>query len=214
MRFTKLAVALFTSVAIAADANSVVTLIKAIGTSTNQLGLDVSRYNGGVPGLPYALQVQQDAVFVHKQILLATTEAQNSGPFLEPGSLNIAAALLEVTGTVTNTLRNTASKNKAFGELGPIVLASLYQLKLDTNNLATEIVKRLALVEQLAAPLVVGTLNTEFNNAIVAYGGKGEFLTAPVAMGAQLMLRQLHERRDGGPLLTAQTYRVRYSNPI
>ncbi|KAF2762868.1 hypothetical protein EJ05DRAFT_481745 [Pseudovirgaria hyperparasitica] len=172
MLFTQLIVTLCVGIAFAADANSVVAIIKNVQINTNQLNLDVQRYNGGVAGLPYALQVQQDAVLTHEQIVLGITEANNSAPFGEPGSFNVAGAFLDLSNTVTQTLRNVSSKQAAFKDLRPIVLASLYQLQQDTRDFGAASIAKLAALEAAAAPLVVQNLVNEFNNAIMAYGGK------------------------------------------
>lgn len=161
-----------TSIAsVAADAAAVQTQIAIIGNYTSLLRSDVNNYNGSIPGLPWALQVQQDAVNLYRQIEQGTSLATMSANFGEPGSLNVASALLNITDTVKGTLNDTAAKASTFADLGPLVLGSLYQLKASTDGLGKAIVDKLAPVEKAVAPAVQSDLDNSFNNAIKAYGG-------------------------------------------
>ncbi|KAF2165862.1 hypothetical protein M409DRAFT_55242 [Zasmidium cellare ATCC 36951] len=157
---------------VAADAAAVQTQIAVIGNYTSLLRSDVNNYNGSTPGLPWALQVQQDAVNLYRQIEQGTTLAKASGNFGEPGSFNVAAALLSITGTVKGTLSDTAAKAPTFDDLGPLVLGSLYQLKASTDGFGKAIVDNLAPIEKALAPAVQADLDNSFNSAITAYGGK------------------------------------------
>lgn len=159
-------------VLVAADAAAVQTQIEVIGNYTTLLRSDVNNYNSSIQGLPWALQVQQDAVNLYRQIEQGTAMAQASGPFGEPGSSNVASSLLNITGTVKRTLDETAAKSTTFEDLVPLVLGSLYQLKASTDDFGTALTAKLAPAEQSAAPEVQAELDNSFNKAIQAYGGK------------------------------------------
>lgn len=174
MKFSIGSILLITSASIAsvaADAAAVQTQIAVIGNYTSLLRSDVNNYNGSIPGLPWALQVQEDAVNLYRQIEQGTSLANASANFGEPGSLNVASALLSITGTVKGTLNDTAAKASTFADLGPLVLGSLYQLKASTDGLGKAIVDKLEPIEKALAPSVQSDLDNSFNSAIKAYGG-------------------------------------------
>lgn len=179
MRFTTLALTLLasTQAALAADASSVIGVLLQIGNATAQLSSDTSKYNGGVAGLPFAIQVQQDAVYIHKLTIVGTDEANASGPFGTdtPGSIDVADALLTLSGQVSETLNVAKGKAELFGELKPIVLSTLYGLKLDTNTVAKATIEKMGEEEQAIAPIALDQLNGDFNSAIEAFGGVGKF---------------------------------------
>lgn len=171
------------SLTAAANYTDVINDIKNIGIVAAQLSADVRNFNGSVAGLPYALQVQEDAVNLHKVLLKGQADAKASPPFLEPGSFQVASALLNITGQVQSTLSNTTAKAATFADLRPIVLASLYQLKQDTDQFSQAVIAKFEPVEQLVAPAVVLQIDNEFNDAVVAYGGKRTFnLALPLGL--------------------------------
>ncbi|KAK4494518.1 hypothetical protein PRZ48_014816 [Zasmidium cellare] len=156
---------------VAADAAAVQAQIAVIGNYTTLLQSDVNNFNGSIPGLPWALQVQQDAVNLYRQVEQGTSLANASSNFGEPGSLNVASALLGITGKVKDSLNAVAAKASTFDDLGPLVLGSLYQLKASTDSFGNAIVAKFAPLEKSVAPSVQKDLDNSFNNAIMAYGG-------------------------------------------
>ncbi|KAF2753101.1 hypothetical protein EJ05DRAFT_505293 [Pseudovirgaria hyperparasitica] len=169
---TSLAVVLAfsTQLAFAADASSVIAKLYQIGNGTVQITNDTAAFTGGVSGLPYALQVQQDAVIVHEYAEFGTMESNAAAPF-EEASIDVADVLLTLSDQVTSTLKGVQGKASTFGELGPIVLATLYQLRLDTNALANATIAKMTEDIQAIAPIAVEQLNAAFDGAIAAYGG-------------------------------------------
>lgn len=161
------------SLAQAQNATTVTTQIQVITNYTQLLNSDVLNNNGSIQGLPWALQVQLDAVNIYRQIQNGTAQANASASFGDAGSQTVAAALLNTTSVVQTALNSTQSKVSAFGELGPLVLGSLYQLKQATDTFSEVLVPKLSVVYQMASPVIVAELDTAFNNAIVAYGGNG-----------------------------------------
>nr|POE90589.1 hypothetical protein CFP56_60202 [Quercus suber] len=159
------------NLAFAADVYSVQAQIQVITTYANLLSSDVQQVNGSVQGIPWALAVQQDAVNIYRQVLLGISEANASPPFGDQGSYNVSAALLGTSQTVKASLANTQSKAPVFGDLSPLVLGSLYQLKQTTDDFGKAISAKLTTAYQNAAPAVIQQLDTAFNSAIVAYGG-------------------------------------------
>lgn len=175
MRIIPLSVALFASQVLCVNnANAVLNGISLIGNYTIQLNADVLKFTNVSSGIPYGLQVQEDAVNLHKQIIAATALTNSSDNFGEPGSAQIAVAVINLVGTVQNTLQNVTSKARSFDFLRPIVLASLYQLKQDTDQFGTAVQNHLDPIEGVFAPLVVSQFDNSFNSAITAYGGKSE----------------------------------------
>lgn len=176
MRFYAVAAALFAIARSAQCTNNggqVYTNIQSINNYTIMLNNDVQRFTNVSSGIPYGLQVQEDSVNLHKQIVSAISLTNSSDNFGEPSSTQIAGAVAALLGTTRDTLGNVTSKAKDFGFLGPLVLASLYQLKLDTDQFGAAVQQHLDTNLANAAPLIIAQFDDEFNKAITAYGGKG-----------------------------------------
>lgn len=175
MKFTNILSACLTGAALVwADATAVNNQLSVIATYTALLNSDAQQFNSVVTSLPFALQVQQDAVLLYRQVNIGTSLSQSSANFGEPGSLQVSATLVNLSNQVQNALSTISSKASTFGELGPIVLASLYSLKNSTDVFADATIAKLALIEAAAAPIVKQNLDNAFNSAIQAYGGKRE----------------------------------------
>lgn len=175
MRVFSVLSALFASVAlVAADGDAVRAQLVVIQNYTDLLGSDVSQFTDTVRTLPFALQVQQDAVLLYRAVNLGASLAQSSPRFGQPNSFRIAATLLAISNDVQSTLNKIQNKQSAFADLGPIVLASLYSLKNGTDAFASATIAKLDPIEATVAPAVVNGIDNAFNRAIVAYGGKGK----------------------------------------
>jgi hypothetical protein len=156
--------------ALAADYATVRQDIANITTLLQELDADANAIAPGIAGLPRALQLQVDAVNLHKRLLSASDNAEASPPF-GGGSLSVGLDLIQLEPKISDTLQDIVDKNDALGELGIIVLSSLYQLKQDTDEFGDAIVEKLGALEQAIAPVIIRRIETAFNNAIVAYGG-------------------------------------------
>lgn len=164
--------AIFTGTAIAAsNAAAIKADISTLSAYLNQLSGDTAQFNNTTTGIPFALQVQIDAVNIDKVLLQATKDCQSSSALGDDDSLAIGVQLLGVSNTVTSTLKAVQNKATAFDGLRPIVLNSLYALKADTTTFANALKPKLAAFEQAIAPSIISNLNTAFNSAIKAYGG-------------------------------------------
>lgn len=162
---------------IAQNADAVVNSVYTIGNTTSLLNSDVQNFNGSTVGIPWALQVQVDAVNLYRELKTGTQAAQSSSNFGEPGSSQVSTALLNIVDLVKTALKNTAGKASTFADLRPLVLASLYQLKMQTDLFANATIEKLAATEKSVAPTIKMDLDESFNDAIAAYGGKREFRT-------------------------------------
>ncbi|KAL4915695.1 cell wall galactomannoprotein [Aspergillus aurantiobrunneus] len=129
-------------VAILADYNTVLVHIDSISTLLTDLTESVDAVTSGIPGLPFALQVQVDATTLDKQIITGAQNANASEPF-GGGSLQVGLALLDLQPVITSSLDHISEKNTTFGELGIIVLASLLQLKRHSTAFSDQIVPKL-----------------------------------------------------------------------
>ncbi|KAL5326517.1 hypothetical protein ACEPPN_004203 [Leptodophora sp. 'Broadleaf-Isolate-01'] len=156
----------------AADYNTVITDINNVGNLITILDNDTKAVLPGVAGVPFALQVEVDAVNLDNAILAAARDATASPPFGEPGSLSVSGAVINLTSKVQKALSDLTAQQNGFGELGPIVLSSLYQLKKDTDVFGKAVIAKLGTVEQAVAPAIISQIDGYFNSAITAYGGK------------------------------------------
>lgn len=143
--------------------------IKSISTLVTSLQNDVKYVTAGIPGLPWALQVQQDAIALGDMINQGTKDANASAAFGGGGSLDIGLSLISLEPTITQTLQAVAAKNTSFGDLGLIVQYSLTQLKADTDKFASAVVAKLDGLEGGIAPGVVQAIDKAFDDAIAAY---------------------------------------------
>ncbi|KAG4431937.1 hypothetical protein IFR05_012582 [Cadophora sp. M221] len=156
----------------AADYNTVIADINTVSNLVIILDNDTNAVLPGVAGVPFALQVEVDAVNLDNAILAATRDANASPPFGEPGSLSVSGAIINLTSKVQKALSDVTARREAFGELSPIVLSSLYQLKKDTDVFGKAVIAKLGTVEQAVAPAIIAQIDGYFNSAITAYGGK------------------------------------------
>jgi hypothetical protein len=169
---TFLACAVFTGAAIAtSNAAAIKADISSLSAYLNQLSGDATQFNSTTTGIPFALQVQIDAVNIDKILQQATQDCQSSSALSDDDSLAIGVQLLSVSDTVTSTLKVIQNKATAFDGLKPIVLNSLYALKADTDTFANALKPKLAAFEQFVAPAIISNLDAGFNSAIKAYGG-------------------------------------------
>lgn len=156
-----------------ADANAVLADINSISDLLTTLSGSVEGVVPGIPGLPYALRVQADAVNVDSVITTGIQHANASGPF-GSGSLQIGLSLISLESQISSALGDIGEKNATFGDLGIVVLSSLAQLKRDTNLFSDQIVPKLGALEAGIAPGVVQSINDSFDAAIAAYQGNGQ----------------------------------------
>lgn len=174
MQFSKIfsVCAVFAGAAVAAsNAAAVKADITTLSNYLNQLSGDVQQFKDLTTGIPFALQVQIDAVNIDKVLLQATKDCQSSSAFGDNDSLAIGIQLLGVSNTVGTSLTAIKKKAAAFEGLQPIVLNSLYQLKADTNTFAKALTAKLSAFEQALSPAIVSGINNNFNSAIKAFGG-------------------------------------------
>lgn len=162
----------FAASVLAVDSGTVRDDLASIKTLLETLQRDSDAVVSGIPGLPRALQVQVDAVGVDEQLLVATENARESPPF-GSGSLNVGLDLIRLEPTIGETLQTIRDKKNDFGELGVIVLSSLYQLNDDTKQFSDAVVEKLGPLEQAIAPAVIKKIQESFDDAIRTYGGKG-----------------------------------------
>jgi hypothetical protein len=154
---------------VAADYQTVNYDIGNISALLTTLDTDVQGVAAGTPGIGFALQVELDSVNLDKKILQTIQDIHQSPNFGTGGSLEIGVNLLLLEPKINQTLADVASKKTAFGGLGPIVLACLKQLKLDTDLLGAAIVPKLDALEQAIAPGVISNIDKSFASALAAY---------------------------------------------
>ncbi|OAQ60431.1 hydrophobic surface binding protein A domain-containing protein [Pochonia chlamydosporia 170] len=146
--------------------------IANITTLMATLSSDVKLVKPGSAGIAQALQVQVDAVNIHKRLLTSIDDTESSAPFGAGGSLSIGLDFIGLSPKVKTTLQDVTKQKAALGELGIVVLSSLYQLKQDTDTFGAAVLEKLDALEKAIAPAIIKDLDKAFNDAIVAYGGK------------------------------------------
>ena len=160
------------------DADAVVAAVQKISSQAITLNSSVASYPGGITGTIDAIKIETEAIGLNFDLRNAVYTAQKSDNFDDDGSLNVAAAFLDLTPIVTSTLDTIIDKKPEF-DRGLLDFASLSFLV--KYNLQTE--KRLSLklgdVVQgkltpdyaAIAPLVLGQIEDAFTKAISVYGG-------------------------------------------
>lgn len=152
-----------------ADYKTVLTDIKTISKGLTTLDTSVQNMLPGIPGLPFALKIQVDAVNLDKHLLTGVKNAQASSAFGGGGSLEVGLQLIALKPKITSTLDQLSAKNTTFDELGIIVLASLYALKNHTDAFGAAILPKLDSLEAGIAPGVIKSIDQAFDGAIAAY---------------------------------------------
>ena len=169
MKFPHAKAALALATGVFADYQTVNYDIGNISSLITTLDTDAKAVTAGVTGLPAALQVQVDAVILDERILAGLGNAQASEAFGSVGSLTIGLSLINLAPHITQTLQDVAAQNASFGDLGIIVLSSLYQLKQDTDAFSAAIVAKLDALEAALAPSIVSGIDAAYQSAIAAY---------------------------------------------
>lgn len=172
MRFLYSFITLACAVTVQADAQTVKNDIAGITTLMAALSSDVKLVKPGSAGIAQALQVQVDAVNIHKRLVTSLDDTNASPPF-GSASLGIGLDFIALSPKVKTTLQDVTNQKTNLGELGIVVLSSLYQLKQDTDAFGAAVLSKLDPLEKAIAPGIIKGLDTAFNNAIVAFGGKG-----------------------------------------
>ncbi|EOD51399.1 putative antigenic cell wall protein [Neofusicoccum parvum UCRNP2] len=135
---------LLAPLALAQDYNAVLTSIQAIKSNTTALTTAVNTVTPGLLGLPSSLQVQVSGVTLSRTLNTSAGTAAASAPFGDDGSRQVAAALADLQGAVRDSLNATVAKKDAFGDLSPVVLASLYALRQGTEGFGAAVAGKLA----------------------------------------------------------------------
>lgn len=164
----------FAACTLAVDYNTVNDDISNISNLLGSLSTDAKAIVAGVNGLPTALDLQVDAVNLHTSILTSIDHANALPKFGTVGSLSIGVSFIALAPKIVSTLQVVAGKNATLGDLGVVVLSSLYQLKQDTDSFGKVVVTKLDVLEAVIAPPIIKIIDDAFNSAIVAYGGKSE----------------------------------------
>lgn len=164
----------FAASTLAVDYTTVNNDIANITTLLTTLTTDANAIAPGIEGLPAALQLEVDATNLHNRILTSIDDANASTAFGTGGSLTIGLSFIALEPKIVSTLTAVAAKNVTLGDLGIIVLSSLYRLKQDTDTFGTAAVAKLDALEAAIAPAIINNIDAAFNSAISAYGGKSE----------------------------------------
>ncbi|KHN97405.1 Cell wall galactomannoprotein [Metarhizium album ARSEF 1941] len=173
MRFPNFLIALAGTASVqAADVQTVRDDIADISALMADLDSNAKLVKPGSAGIAQALQVQVDAVNIHKRLLASIDDTNASAPFGAQGSLNIGLDFIALSPKVKTTLQDIADQKSALEGLSVVVLSSLYQLKQDTDAFGAAVLDKLDVLEKAIAPGIIKDLDTAFNKAIVAYGGK------------------------------------------
>ena len=171
--FYSFATLAFLAVAHGADYQTVQGDIADIKTRLGELEADAKGIESGSFGIARALKVEDDSVQVHK-LLLKTLKDTNASPPFEDHSIDVGGDFLNMQPKIDSVLEMITEKKDNLKELSVVVLASLYQLKQDTDILGKAVVDKLSDDFQQVAPQVVKEIIDSFNKAIAAYGGKSK----------------------------------------
>ena len=175
MHFFRLALAFVLPTLALASYNQTKADIDTISSLLDTLSSDAKNMKTGDAAVPLALQVQVDAVNLDKAIISSTANAKSSSNFGDDGSPQVGLALVGVQPKITTVLGDISSQSGTFGDLGIIVLATLNQLKGDTDAFAAAIKSKLATLQDAIAPGIVDSIDKAFNDAITAYNRSCEF---------------------------------------
>jgi hypothetical protein len=158
----------------AADVDIVLSALNTLNTDLNTLNTDINKVQAGIFGIRDALQASVDTTVVDNDIIAANTAVANSAKFSASDSARIITVVDALTAQSNKTITSTIKQAPAFGGLAPVVLASLYQLKSDTNSLGFNFAFKLdqSAINQGVTDLTA--LQQGFAAAIVAYGGTSE----------------------------------------
>lgn len=196
MHFFRLALAFALPTLALASYNQTKADIDTISSLLDTLSSDAKNMKTGDAAVPLALQVQVDAVNLDKAIISSTANAKSSSNFGDDGSLQVGLALVGVQPKITTVLGDISSQSGTFGDLGIIVLATLNQLKEDTDAFAAAIKSKLATLEDAIAPGIVDSIDKAFNDAITEYNSSCEFYV-DITQGVKMLTKRYSFGIDG-----------------
>ncbi|QIW98418.1 hypothetical protein AMS68_003936 [Peltaster fructicola] len=159
------------SALVSADANSVISAFNQVNADLVKLDIDVNATPSGIVGIGPALQVSVDSVTVDNDLIATQAQVTRSSVFTASESNNIVNAIQQVAGTANTTIADVIKQYNTFGGLAPVVLAALYQLRQDQNNLGVSLYSKLDSSQLNRGIQILVGLNQAFGRAITAYGG-------------------------------------------
>ncbi|KAJ6784711.1 hypothetical protein PWT90_00454 [Aphanocladium album] len=161
------------AIAIAADFQTVRDDIAKISTLLQRLDADAKGIQAGSLGIARALQLEVDSVQVHK-LLLSTKDDTVASPPFQDHSIDVGGDFLNLQPVINGVLNTITDLKGNLYELRIVVLASLYQLRQDSDALGKEVSNKLSDDFQAVAQQVLSEIKDAFNGAITAYGGKAQ----------------------------------------
>ncbi|KAF1825734.1 uncharacterized protein K489DRAFT_378275 [Dissoconium aciculare CBS 342.82] len=155
----------------AADVDVVISALNTLNADLKTLDTDLNKVKAGIFGIRDALQASVDTTVVDNDIIAANTAVANAAKFSASDSARIITVVDALAAQSNKTITTTIKQAPAFGGLAPVVLASLYQLKTDSNTLGFNFAFKLdqSAINQGVIDLTV--IQQGFAAAIVAYGG-------------------------------------------
>lgn len=169
MRFHQIAAgAAFANLA-SADYNTVLGDIYDIGNQTQQLTDLYADITTGVAGVVPVLNVQTASLALDNTIVKAIGDANASDEFGDDGSVAVATAILNLSPGINSSLSSLQAQRQNLDAYRPIVLASLYQLKEDTDTFGAAVLAKGNAAIKQAGPQVQSQIDGYFDSAISAF---------------------------------------------
>jgi len=154
---------------VAADAATNVSAITLIDTTTKSLGEKVAAWNGVL--VLGTIPIVADSTELLKNLKDAKKAAAKSDPVDDLGAIQIAQAVLKLSGSVNVTLGNIIAAKPKFDAklLSPVILLNLKQEQKATDELTAEIGPKLPEWARDLARQIIHPVEVAFDLAIEKY---------------------------------------------
>lgn len=158
------------------DATSINASLDKITQSLVALNNTLNTFNGGLVGTFVALQIQNQALGLERDIDAAAGTASQSAPLSDTESASVAFAITALTRNIYDVLDNIVRKKPQFdrailgiGSASGLVRSDLQNLQTATDKFGAALTEKFVPAVKNLAPLLISAIDHHFEEALKVY---------------------------------------------
>lgn len=158
------------------DATSINASLDKITQSLVALNNTLNTFNGGLVGTFVALQIQNQALGLERDIDAAAGTASQSAPLSDTESASVAFAITALTRNIYDVLDNIVRKKPQFdrailgiGSASGLVKYDLQNLQSATDKFGAALTEKFVPAVKNLAPLLISAIDHHFEEALKVY---------------------------------------------
>ncbi|KZZ94306.1 Cell wall galactomannoprotein [Moelleriella libera RCEF 2490] len=174
--FVSLLATLATATPSRRDATSINASLDKITQSLVALNNTLNTFNGGLVGTFVALQIQNQALGLERDIDAAAGTASQSAPLSDTESASVAFAITALTRNIYDVLDNIVRKKPQFdrailgiGSASGLVRSDLQNLQSATDKFGAALTEKFVPAVKNLAPLLISAIDHHFEEALKVY---------------------------------------------